>query len=608
MGVKLKIVGAWRYGLRSVSLLVVAWLWLLLVPMHSQAQESRTIAGRRYTVHVVEAGQTLFAIGRSHAVPVEALLAANPEAKEGLSIGQEVLIPQDAVVRREVRTAPVMLRDGELLHTVAKKETLFGVARNYGLHINDLLERNPELNASGLREGMEVIIPMAQRTDVRDPTLRPAEGGIVHEHLVRPGETLYGLGQRYGVEPDRIAAANNGLPEGLKAGSIVRIPLPAGTEIPMATDPRPVMGGTMHRVGLMLPFALDRNDSLRAARLAPGDKPLHEATRIAAQFYAGALLAIEAAERDGLLAEVTVLDMGEDARTWASVLKRSELQRQDLFIGPFHRGAIEQLAKAHPGAHIVCPVPQSNKVILGHPNVSKATASRNDLIRHTARYVAQRHGRDNIILLKPDIHADRDAQDQMSRALTDALANQNSRLRDTALVARPGRRELGDLPGKLSHDRLNVVVAPSDDVEFVTNLVGKLKSLAAKQRIVLVGLESWTTMETVAATDLEVLGFMYASPTWVDHGDPRVQDFTRTFRERFGHDVDEYAFLGYDVTRHYLRAMAATDGGAPVRMDLPQNDLLHMGFRLTRTGPENGWRNEYAVMLQQKEYRLVKAP
>jgi hypothetical protein len=34
---------------------------------------------------------------------------------------------------------------------------------------------------------------------------------------------------------------------------------------------------------------------------------------------------------------------------------------------------------------------------------------------------------------------------------------------------------------------------------------------------------------------------------------------------------------------------------------------LHMGFRMTRTGPENGYRNEYAVMLKQEDLRLVRA-
>jgi hypothetical protein len=35
---------------------------------------------------------------------------------------------------------------------------------------------------------------------------------------------------------------------------------------------------------------------------------------------------------------------------------------------------------------------------------------------------------------------------------------------------------------------------------------------------------------------------------------------------------------------------------------------LHMGFRMSRTGPENGYRNEYAIMLKQQDLTLVQAP
>jgi hypothetical protein len=49
-------------------------------------------------------------------------------------------------------------------------------------------------------------------------------------------------------------------------------------------------------------------------------------------------------------------------------------------------------------------------------------------------------------------------------------------------------------------------------------------------------------------------------------------------------------------------------GELSTRLDQVAEAPLHMGFRMARTGPENGYRNEYAVMLQQKDLQLVKAP
>ncbi|MFN3874728.1 MAG: LysM peptidoglycan-binding domain-containing protein [Flavobacteriales bacterium] len=571
---------------------------LLLLPFAALPQEIRTIGGKKFAVHRVLQGQTLFAISRAYAVPVDDLLMANPGAKDGLRIDQELLIPQAVVLKKEARNAPDLLNDGELRHTVARKETLFGIARRYGLDINDLLDRNPGI-VSGLREGMEVIIPVKGSPGAADPAMRPAEPTHLAEHVVQPGETLYSLGQRYGVRPEEILKANDGLPEGLKAGASIRVPKrgPAPDPLPAAKEEQPA--GAVRRIGFLLPFCAARNDSMLEATASMADGPrFYEASRIAAQFWAGARMALDTLAAKGLTAEAVLLDVGDDAKRWAMALKNPAINDLDLAIGPFHRSAIEQLARAHPRLPVVCPVPQSNKVVLGLPNVSKAVPARSDLVRHAARYVAVIHARDNIIVLRPEIAADKDLQEQFIGGINAALANQGARQRDSVLVVKTGRRDIGDLAAKLSATGLNVIVVPSEDVEFVTASVGRLKSLAAKQRIAVVGLESWLAMETVSAADLDAIGFTFAAGGFTDPSDPAVQRFTAAFRARHNADVDEYALLGYDVTMHHgLELLGAVDGERP----------LHLGFRMGRTGPENGQRNEYAVMLRVRDLRLERA-
>jgi len=586
----------------------LSFILLLVLPLCGQAQETRTVDGRKYIVHAVQAGQTLYAISRTYAVPVDALLAANPGVAHGLSIGEELLVPKDAVVRKEAKTAPSLSTDGILRHTVAKKETIYGIARRYDVDVNDLLQRNPEMN-SGLRPGMVIIVPVDKVTGQSEVLMRPAVPVNSVLHVVKPGETLYALGQLYGVTPEAIQAANGGLPEGLKAGASVRIPLAPGTALPIPIPADSLTRRQVYQVGMLLPFSIARNDStLQATTLATEGPRYYEPTRIAAQFYGGALLALDSLRAIGLNADVTVLDLGDDARSWNAAMKRPEIAGMDLFIGPFHRTAIEQLSRLNAHAHIVCPVPQTNKVILGQPAVSKVTPTRSDLLKHAARYVALRHARDNVILLRPDIAGEREMQEQMAAALQEALSAQPNRLRDSVVVARPGRRDLGDLQGKLSATQLNVIVAPSEDVELVTTLVGKLKPLAEKYRIVLVGMETWLDLGSVAASDLDLLGYTFAASTFTDLADPRVERFVTAFRERYRTDADEYAFLGFDVTFYFLTALFTQGTGFADHFDQVRTEPLHMGFRMSRTGPENGFRNEHAIMVHQRELQLHRAP
>ncbi len=580
-----------------------ALLLFVLAAFFIQAQEVRNVNGRKHFVHKVEQGQTLYAIGRTYAVGVEDIVKANPTAAAGLSIGQELLIPADAVNRKEARNAPKLAADGELIHTVAKRETIFGIARDYGIDINLLLERNPDLN-SGLREGMEVVIPVKPQANTADISTQPAVPQRMLDHIVQPGETLYSLGKLYVVDPRAIQAANNGLPEGLKAGMTVKIPLRHGVE-QIEERPAPPEMRSTYKVGMLLPFSVDRNDSIIAANT--NDPSFHEPSRIAAQFYAGALLALDSLERIGLRADVSVLDLGDEAKTWNPVLRKPELSQMDLFIGPFHRTAIEQLLKVNRQAHIVCPVPQASKLLLGNPTVSKVTPTRSDLIRHTAAYVAHRHAKDNIIMLAPDIFADKDIQDQMLRALQDALNGRPDRTRDSVLVIRKDRKEIASITAALDPSRMNVIVAPSQDMEFVTAIVNALEAQTEKHRITLVGLESWLQFETVSAEDLDRLQLVFAASTFIDRNDPATQRFIQQFRERNDTSPDEYAFLGFDVTFHYLKALMTQGVNFAGHISEVHTDPLHMEFRMVQAGPENGFRNEGAIMLRLQDLQLVRA-
>jgi LysM repeat protein len=204
--------------MRSILIVLV----LLLAGCRSivGAQEIREVDGQKYIAHTVLKGQTLYAISRHYAVPVDAITQANPAATQGLSLGQVLLIPVKAQVKKELKVAPAFV-EGELAHTVAKKETLFGIAHKYGVSEGDLHSRNPEL-ANGLRIGMIVMIPVAKVTSVPASEVAPPADDKSTPHLVQAGETIYSLSKRYDLTPEEIQTANGGLSQGLKAGTYVR--------------------------------------------------------------------------------------------------------------------------------------------------------------------------------------------------------------------------------------------------------------------------------------------------------------------------------------------------------------------------------------------------
>lgn len=584
--------------------IVLALLVVIAMVNRAGAQEVRTIEGAKYIVHTVEKGETLFGLSRHYAVPLGALNEANPSAAEGLSIGQVILVPVKAQSKKELKTAPE-LGGGELLHTVAKKETIYGIAKKYGVAQEDLRRWNPDLQ-HGLTIGMTLRIEVATSIAAPPVAVQPAVADSDEFHLVLPGETLYSLGQRFGISEELLREANGGLPEGLKAGIYLRIPQDAiggGSQEKTDEDRAERLVPSIHRrVAIMLPFGTGE----AVAEDGEAEDGRSSATGAAVEFRAGLEMALDSLKAEGLNADIHIFDSGTKAAQWSKLFKSDQVRGMDLYIGPFHRAAIEGLVKVAGGSPIICPVPQSNKVILGNPTVSKALAGRIDRLKLMARYVAYNHARDNVIMLRPEIFGERDLHDLMRRELEAALAPLAGKLRDSLLVVNCGRRDVGAVIGQLSTTRNNILVVPSEDVEFVTSVLNEFASLVPKYAITVYGMHAWTTMNTLDVQALVKLNVRIPASAFLDLGSRAVNDFIAAYRSRFRNEPGEYAFLGYDVGRYFLRAVMQFGPDFAKHYDEVRSTSLYLDFRMAQLGPENGWSNSSAVMLEYRPEGMFK--
>jgi LysM repeat protein len=108
-----------------------------------------TINGKLFVVHKVDAGETLYAISKHYAVTVDQILEFNPTADAGLEVDQILKIPY-------VLRAPKKTGNGNT-HIVAEKETLFSISRQYGVAIDELKQWN-NLSDDALALGQELVI------------------------------------------------------------------------------------------------------------------------------------------------------------------------------------------------------------------------------------------------------------------------------------------------------------------------------------------------------------------------------------------------------------------------------------------------------------------
>ena len=173
-----------------------------------------TSQSKNTIVHVVAPKETLFGLATKYNVKVEDIQNANTEALvNGLKVGQELVIPQSQVQQTATKTT----------HIVKSKESLFSIARQYNVSVEDLDKANAELMKVGLQEGQEINIPNKKKT--LDGRVRVINAETVF-YVVKPKETKYSIAKQFGITIEQLESQNpeivNGLVEGNKLAINVR--------------------------------------------------------------------------------------------------------------------------------------------------------------------------------------------------------------------------------------------------------------------------------------------------------------------------------------------------------------------------------------------------
>lgn len=91
-------------------------------------------------VHVVRQGETLYAISKMYSTPVEDLVSLNSLAGTDLKPGQQL-----TVVKQDPAFVSI---DQNIVHEVQLSETLYSVARRYGVSVKELMDSNNKTDFS----------------------------------------------------------------------------------------------------------------------------------------------------------------------------------------------------------------------------------------------------------------------------------------------------------------------------------------------------------------------------------------------------------------------------------------------------------------------------
>lgn len=151
--------------------------------------------------YVVKPGDTLWGISNQYGVSVTELASLNGVNADTLQVGQSLIIPAKS------GSNP----DNMFLYTVKKGDTLYSIARVYGVNVNSIKNLN-YLTSNNLYIGQVLRIPeiYTKPDDMYVPDYV--------NYKVKRGDTLYSIAKAYGVTVDSLiqdnALKNNSLTVG----------------------------------------------------------------------------------------------------------------------------------------------------------------------------------------------------------------------------------------------------------------------------------------------------------------------------------------------------------------------------------------------------------
>ena len=172
-----------------------------LIVKDSSGNSDNSSSADNNKYYIVKKGDSLYSIARRNNMTVNELKSLNNLTSNILSIGQKLIISSGSKVSNNV-------------YVVKKGDTLWSIANNFNVSVNDLKNANNKSNNS-LSIGEQLIIPGKSTGENVSTTI----------YTVKSGDNLYSIARRYNVTVNEIKSLNNLSSNLLSIGQKLSIPI-----------------------------------------------------------------------------------------------------------------------------------------------------------------------------------------------------------------------------------------------------------------------------------------------------------------------------------------------------------------------------------------------
>lgn len=551
-----------------------------------------------------------------------------------LQIHSQVVAPHVVHISSEIE---VINGNKYYIHKVESGNTLYSIAKAYGVNAIDIIKLNPDAEF-GIKLGELLKIPFLNGVVTGKKTDDVEVNEEYSYHIVKDNETLNSIGKIYGVTEKQILAFNAGINGVIAKGTLLKIPILHENEIDFTSIAQTVRSGVVgnpddirHKafVDTLITFIpkdimFDKDESISIALFIPFkfdqvtssiadivDGTIKKTVDVEGlkylSIYEGMMVAIDELASNGLKIRFSVYDAGKDLTATKKLLKDTDLLRTDLIFSYTYYETykiIEEFAQIH-NIPIVNALSSRKDIVKENPLVFKVNPNGDYVTKSLAEYIASDLYNSRIVIVKSTALE----CDELSANLNNSLISTGySPISKSVVFAGEMMEEVNKLPDLIqkdvSKDSLssikNIVVLLGSSEVFVMNALRNLSKAKSKGSIIF-GLPTWNIerQNSIAATDINYITNMnirFISDRSVDKKSINTEKFINDFKELYGMYPEDGAMQSYDLTMFFVSAITEYKGDFYKVIPKLRYDGIYSGYHFVNVsggGYENVFWNIY---------------
>lgn len=566
-------------------------------PSATTTETSQRTSRPNFTAHEVKKGETLYSISKQHNVAADEIVKLNPDAKEGVKIGQILIIPPTYANT----SAPVenTTKKSELkTHIVKKGETVYSISKQYGISQDALVSRNPGIDTE-LQEGKMLIIPpVFQSNSFVEPEQNQAPSHKIH--IVKQEETIFGICKQYQITQEDLIKANPDVANGLMAGKILRIPL-------NATEVAEINAADSISTSLEKVFNSEPKTSIECALALPWNfAKVTETSKIDAntekfiEFYNGMLLAADTLRKTGLNINLHVYDSGKTDAEAQTLVSYNELKSMDFIIGPAYQSQIKTMADfaLANNVKLVIPFTSKSEEVKNNASVFQINAPQNESAADVALQIAQNFKDYNVVIVSfsDPKYNDKAVWADTLKFTLDAMGVKN---KDVVFS------NYTELKKTVDKKKKNLIFPVTTNQVALNQILPIINMLKAKDtEIAVFGFNEWQNYNSISK-ELFHYDTYFTSPFFIDFKSEETIKFLKKYRSYYNAEPTNshpmYAILGYDMMMYFCESMQKYGHDFEWALDKIAPSTLQSDFKFNRVGETGGFINSRHFIIENSE-------